>query len=58
MIICLFAAGSDDAVPPYIPKQYLGTRTEEPARHPTGIYSTSSKEALSTIDEKTQVSVY
>ncbi|KAL4231892.1 Alstrom syndrome [Mactra antiquata] len=45
--------GSDDAAPPYIPSQYLGTRRDEPSRHPTGIYGNKdNKDALSTIDEQ------
>ena len=44
--------GSDDAIPPYIPTQYLGSRKDEPVKHPTGIYGNNTKDALSTIDEK------
>ena len=45
--------GSDDAIPPYIPHEYLGTRREELNKHPTGIYGVNGKqEDQSTIDEK------
>lgn len=49
LVVCY--AGSDDAAPPYIPSQFLGSRREEPAKHPTGIYGNKEKDALSTIDE-------
>ncbi|KAH3787914.1 hypothetical protein DPMN_166045, partial [Dreissena polymorpha] len=44
--------GSDDAAPPYIPSQYLGSRLDAPIRHPTGIYGNKDKDTLSTIDEQ------
>ncbi|XP_053407014.1 uncharacterized protein LOC123546728 isoform X2 [Mercenaria mercenaria] len=43
--------GSDDAAPPYIPSQFLGSRRDEPVKHPIGIYGNKEKDALSTIDE-------
>ncbi|WAR21703.1 hypothetical protein MAR_015677, partial [Mya arenaria] len=44
--------GSDDAAPPYIPAHFLGSRRDDPPKHPTGIYSNKDKDILSTIDEQ------
>jgi hypothetical protein len=47
-------SGSDDAIGPHFPSQYLGSRTDGPPST-GGIYGTRNpekKDALSTIDEK------
>jgi len=44
--------GSDDAAPPYIPAQFLGSRRDELTRITTGVYSRKDLDALSTIDEQ------